>query len=267
MSQKNKVNQKGQHSSATSTTSTPAAPAQEVMETVETSQPAAESEVEVVVTENAPMASTEIVLDEATPAEATPAEATPAESTPAESTPAVEEVKAEAPAAITGSIVPTAAPIATLPKVRLFWQKTCEKLKESTNTEIKKDEVFTKTPHQVYVLPEGVTVPVVNTVYSMKRGKRIYYTPSSYLTADMLAAADAKAEVTTKEKAEVEAKKKAEAAKKEADKAAKTAGQPKVVAPSVVAPSVVAPSVVAPAVAEAVVAQVEEVVEVAEDAI
>jgi hypothetical protein len=57
------------------------------------------------------------------------------------------------------------------------------------------------------VLPEGATEPVENLVYSMKRGKRIYYTPSSYLTPEMLEAADKKAEVVAAEKADSDKKK------------------------------------------------------------
>ncbi len=154
-------------------------------------------------------------------------------------TPAQEVVVTEAAPAASTSVVPTAAVAApSRPKVRLFWQKTCHSLKESTNTEIKEDEVFVRTSHQVNVLPEGATEPVANLVYSLKRGKRIYYTPASYLTQEMLDAANA---ATNAKNAEKEAKAKAaadEKAKKEAEKAAKAATEPKVVGgPAVVAPA------------------------------
>lgn len=159
---------------------------------------------------------------------------------------------APAPAAGSGApaaVVPTAAAATPArPKVRLFWQKTCHSLKESTNTEIKDDEVFTRTSHLVNVLPEGATEPVANNVYSLKRGKRIYYTPSSYLTPEMMAAADA---ATNAKNAEKDAKAKAaadEKAKKEAEKAAKASTEPKVVGgPTVVAPTAAAPAPAAPA--------------------
>lgn len=163
--------------------------------------------------------------------------------TEGEAKPSTEAGSAPA-AAGPAAVVPTAAAAApSRPKVRLFWQKTCHSLKESTNTEIKEDEVFTRTSHQVNVLPEGATEPVANLVYSLKRGKRIYYTPSSYLTPDMLAAADA---ATNAKNAEKDAKAKAaadEKAKKEAEKAAKAATEPKVVGgPAVVAPTAAAPA-------------------------
>jgi len=163
--------------------------------------------------------------------------ATSVESTPA---PAVETVATATEVVVTeeapASIVPVAAAAPAVVKTRLFWQKTCHSLKESTNTEIKSDETFTRTGHKVMVLPEGSTEPVENLVYSMKRGKRIYYTPSSYLTPAQLEAADKAAEVKAAEKAESDKKKADEKAKKEAEKASKTAGQPKVVGgPAVVA--------------------------------
>jgi hypothetical protein len=180
-------------------------------------------------------------------------ETSPAVETVATETPVQEVVVTEgepkastevAPAepAAPAAVVPTAAAATPArPKVRLFWQKTCHSLKESTNTEIKDDEVFVRTSHQVMVLPEGATEPVANLVYSLKRGKRIYYTPASYLTPEMMAAANAATDAKNVEK---DAKAKAaadEKAKKDAEKAAKAATEPKVVGgPAVVAPAAVA---------------------------
>jgi len=149
-----------------------------------------------------------------------------------------EVVVTEQPAASSVSIVPTAVAV-EVPKVRLFWQKACGSMKDSTLTPIKDDEVFVRTSHQVGVIPAGApdgTAPVAETVYSMKRGKRIYYTPSSFITDAQRLAADTATDLKVKEK-EAAAKVKAdEKAKKEQAKKDAAAAGPKVVAgPTVVA--------------------------------
>ena len=145
----------------------------------------------------------------------------------------------EEPAASTLSIVPTAAVVPEVAKVRLFWQKSCGNQKESTLTPIKDTETFVRTTHQVGIIPAGSpegTKPTVETVYSLKRGKRIYYTPSSFITDDQRKAADLATDAKTKEK-EAAAKVKAdEKAKKEQEKKDKAAAASTIVA----APAVVA---------------------------
>lgn len=143
---------------------------------------------------------------------------------------APEVVVTEGAATASTSIVPTAAAAPAVAKTRLFWQKSCHSLKESTNTEIKADEQFVRTAHRVMVLPNGATEPVENIVYSLKRGKRIYYTPAINLTAEQMEAADKAAEVKAAEKAAADAKKAEEKAKKEAAKAEKAAAEATVVA-------------------------------------
>ena len=70
-------------------------------------------------------------------------------------------------------VVPVAAAVPVVAKTRLFWQKSCDSVKESTMTEIKTGENFTRTAHKVNVLHVGATESVENLVYSLKRGKRI----------------------------------------------------------------------------------------------
>ena len=55
-------------------------------------------------------------------------------------------------------------------KVRVFWHKACSDEKSTTLTTLKPDEVLTKTNLSL-TGPEGH----VKDVYSLKRGKRIYY--------------------------------------------------------------------------------------------
>ena len=139
-------------------------------------------------------------------------------------------------------VVPVAK---ALPKVRLFWQKACGNTKESTMTEIKSDEVFTRTSHLVHVQMEEGAELIPNLVYSLKRGKRVYYTPSSYLLPEMILSADAVTDAKIKVKSDADAKKTAEKAAKDAEKLATVANEPKVVGPVVVAAPVVAEPVVA----------------------
>ena len=141
---------------------------------------------------------------------------------------------APAPAAA-APVVPTVPPAPVVAKTRLFWQKSCHSLKESTNTEIKAGEVFVKTSHTVNIEnPDAAartTTPVISAiVYSLKRGKRIYYTP--YVTPEQAAAAEVLANTKATEKAEKEKAKADEKAKKEAEKAAKAGNQGAAVAPT-----------------------------------
>ena len=145
------------------------------------------------------------------------------------------------PAPVAAAAVP-AAPAKVL--TRLFWQKTCHSLKDSTNTEVKDGEVFVKTPHQVQIPnPDAATAtetPYVTVpVFSLKRGKRIYYTP--YVSPEQAAAAEVLATVKAGEKAKKEEAKKAEKAAKEAEKAAKKATQPAAAQPAAVAQPAAAP--------------------------
>ena len=170
----------------------------------------------------------------------------------AESTAPVAEVVVteNAPVSSTASVVPSVAAQPVVAKTRLFWQKACGSIKESTNTEIKANEVFVRTSHVVNVLPEGATEPVQNLIYSLKRGKRIYYTPSSYLSPAQLEAANAASDLKAKEKEAADKKKADEKKAKEEAKTAAAAGQPKVVGgPAVVAPAP-APAATAETVAE-----------------
>jgi len=156
----------------------------------------------------------------------------PATETAEHTEPAPEVKVTETPAASTLSIVPTAV-AKEVPKVRLFWQKACGSIKESTLTPIKDDEVFVRTAHTVGVIPAGAaegTAPVIEIVYSMKRGKRIYYTPSSFITDAQRVAADLATNTKNAEK-ETAAKVKAdEKLKKEQAKKDAAAAGPKVVA-------------------------------------
>jgi len=147
-------------------------------------------------------------------------------------------VVTEQPAASTLSIVPTAV-AAEVAKVRLFWQKSCGSMKDSTLTPIKDDEVFVKTTHMVGIIPAGSpegTAAVPETVYSLKRGKRIYYTPSSFITDAQRLAADTATSLKNQEK-EAAAKAKADekAKKEQAKKDAVAAGPTVVPAPQIVA--------------------------------
>jgi len=54
--------------------------------------------------------------------------------------------------------------------VRVFWHKHCENVKESTLTKLRPEEILTKTDSSL-TDPEGN----VKAIYSLKRGKRIYY--------------------------------------------------------------------------------------------
>jgi hypothetical protein len=139
---------------------------------------------------------------------------------------AVTETAAQASTAT----VPVAPATPAVPKTRLFWQKTCHDLKQSTNTEIKEGEVFTKTSHRVMVQPEGATEPQEAIVYSLKRGKRIYYTP--YVTDEQRAAADAAFEAKEQERLAKEKEKADKKAAAEAEKAAKAATQPAAAQPA-----------------------------------
>jgi len=144
----------------------------------------------------------------------------------------------EQPAQSTLSIVPTATAV-EVPKTRLFWQKSCGSMKDSTLTPIKEDEVFVKTTHMVGIIPAGSpegTAAVPEAVYSLKRGKRIYYTPSSFITDAQRQAADTATEAKMKEK-EAAAKLKADekARKEQAKKDAAAASPAIVAAPQIVA--------------------------------
>ena len=140
--------------------------------------------------------------------------------------PASEVVVTETAAASTtaaAAAVPVAAAVApAVPKVQLFWRKSCDSVKDGTKTEIKADEVFTRTSHKVMV--DGKE----ETIYSLKRGKRIYYTPSSFITDEQRAAADLATDAKNKAKEVEDAKKADEKKKKEAEKAAKAADAAKI---------------------------------------
>jgi hypothetical protein len=180
-------------------------------------------------------------------AQATPA--TPASSTEESVTPSTVVVETPAVPATQAPVAAAAAPAAPAKVLtRLFWQKTCHSIKESTNTEVKPNEVFVKTPHQVQIpnpdATQAAATPYVTVpVYSLKRGKRIYYTP--YVSPEQAAAAEVLATSKATEKAEKEAAKKAEKEAKEAEKAAKKATQAAAVQPAAVAQPAAAP--VAPA--------------------
>ena len=150
-------------------------------------------------------------------------------------------VVTETEATSTLSVVANAAVVPEVAKVRLFWQKSCGNMKESTNTPIKDNEVFVRTTHQVGIIPAGSpegTKPTVETVYSLKRGKRIYYTPSSFITDAQRLAADTATDLKVKEK-EAAAKVKAdEKLAKENEKKAKAAAAATVVAAPTVTPVV-----------------------------
>ena len=97
-------------------------------------------------------------------------------------------------------------------KVKVFWHKACTNEKESTLTTLKKDEVLKKTDAKVSIPSEDGT-PVIKDVYSLKRGKRIYYlhdvTPQDCVRAE---------EASVKKAQEAAAEKAAKEALKEGDK-------------------------------------------------
>lgn len=124
------------------------------------------------------------------------------------------------------NIVPTVPAAPAVAKTRLFWQKACNNIKESTNTEIKAGEVFGATDKKVFIEnpkagqegePKAIEVPV----YSLKRGKRIYYTP--YVTPEQATAAMEANKVKEEAKATAAKAKEEEKAKKAAEKGVKTA--------------------------------------------
>ena len=69
--------------------------------------------------------------------------------------------------------------------VRVFWHKRCENVKESTLTKLRPEESLTKTDSSL-TDPEGN----VKDIYSLKRGKRIYYltdvTPQDIVKAALI---------------------------------------------------------------------------------
>lgn len=110
----------------------------------------------------------------------------------------------------TAQIVAPEAPqpeTATDRKVRVFWHKACLNSKESTLTLLKADETLKKTDAKVSVPnPENAEDLIIKDVYSLKRGKRIYYLhdvttadiekASAAAAAKAAAAAEATAEAT-----------------------------------------------------------------------
>ena len=136
--------------------------------------------------------------------------------------PKTEVVVTEAGAATAVPVAAVAAP--AVPKVQLFWRKSCDNVKDATKTEIKADEVFVRTSHKVMV--DGKE----ETIYSLKRGKRIYYTPSSFITDEQRVAANAASDLKAEEKAKAEAVKAEEKKKKEEEKASKAAEAAKITA-------------------------------------
>ena len=103
-------------------------------------------------------------------------------------------------------------------KVRVFWHKACVNEKETTLTQLKASETLKKTDAKVSLTnPEFVDAEktpnelptIIKDVYSLKRGKRIYYlhdvTPTDITRAEEQAvkianekAAEAKAKETSK---------------------------------------------------------------------
>lgn len=63
----------------------------------------------------------------------------------------------------------TEQPVITPRQVRVFWHKSCTDLKKTTLTTLKPEETLVKTNGTVTVENETLEV------YSLKRGKRIYY--------------------------------------------------------------------------------------------
>jgi hypothetical protein len=96
-------------------------------------------------------------------------------------------------------------------KVKVFWHKACTNEKESTLTTLKKDEVLKKTDAKVSIPSEGGE-NIIKDVYSLKRGKRIYYlhdvTPQDCVRAE--AESVKKAQEAAAEKAAKEALKESE---------------------------------------------------------
>jgi hypothetical protein len=97
-------------------------------------------------------------------------------------------------------------------KVKVFWHKACTNEKESTLTTLKKDEVLKKTDAKVSIPSEGGE-NIIKDVYSLKRGKRIYYlhdvTPQDCVRAE---------EASVKKAQEAAAEKAAKEALKESEK-------------------------------------------------
>ncbi len=95
-------------------------------------------------------------------------------------------------------------------KVKVFWHKACINEKESTLTTLKKEELLKKTDGKVSVpSAENPEELIIKDVYSLKRGKRIYYlhdvTPQDIVRAEAEAvkkAQEAAAEKAAKEKLE-----------------------------------------------------------------
>lgn len=97
-------------------------------------------------------------------------------------------------------------------KVRAFWHKRCSNVKESTMTTLKAEEILKKTdgtatiPAPTEENPDAtITVPV----YSLKRGKRIYYitdvTPQDITRSEAAAQSKAAEAEAAKEAAKVAA--------------------------------------------------------------
>lgn len=97
-------------------------------------------------------------------------------------------------------------------KVKVFWHKACTNEKESTLTTLKKDEVLKNTGAKVSV-PSENGENIIKDVYSLKRGKRIYYLYD--VTPQDIVRAEAEA---VKKAQEVAAEKAAKEALKEGDK-------------------------------------------------
>ena len=74
-------------------------------------------------------------------------------------------------------------------KIWLFGNITCHGFKDAIRTKIDAGEHFVRTSHKVMVLPAESFEPIENTVYSLKRGKRTYYTPAMLLTQEQIDAA------------------------------------------------------------------------------
>lgn len=109
-------------------------------------------------------------------------------------------------------------------KTRLFWQKSCADIKASTMTEIREGEEFTKTGNTVMIQREGDEQPIEMPVYSLRRGKRIYYTP--YVTEEQAAVADQAYQAKMEERASKEKEKEDARAARKAEKEALNAEQP-----------------------------------------
>jgi hypothetical protein len=73
--------------------------------------------------------------------------------------------------------------------VQAFWHKACKDVKKSTKTTLKSDEHLRLTDGRVEILINEV--PTQTSVYSLKRGNRIYYlydvTPQDIVKAELVA--------------------------------------------------------------------------------